>query len=133
MSYPISDMLIRINNAQAVGKEQVSVPFSKMKLKIAQILKENAFIEDVERRKKKAKKTELEYLSIVLKYSDNRPALSGFKLISKPSRHSYIGAKEIKPVRSGFGLGIISTSKGIMSAKDAKKQNLGGEMLFEVW
>lgn len=127
-------MLVQINNAQAVGKEQVSVPFSKMKLRIAQILKENGLLGDVERKKKKGRKSELEYLSIALKYGeDKRPAINGFKLISKPSRHMYTGAKEIKSVRSGYGIGVISTSKGVMSSKEAKKQNLGGEMLFEVW
>ena len=127
-------MLIRIKNAQAVGNEQVSVPFSNMKLKIAQILKDSGFVMDVERRKKKAKKAELEYLVITLKYGEeNRPRIGGFKIISKPSRHMYAGAKEIKSVRSGYGVGIISTSKGIMNSKEAKKQNLGGEMLFEVW
>jgi len=127
-------MLIRIKNAQAVGNEQVSVPFSNMKLRIAQILKEGGFVMDVERRKKKAKKTEFEYLAITLKYGEeNRPAISGFKIISKPSRHMYFGVKEIKPVRSGYGMGVISTPKGVMNSKEAKKQNLGGEMLFEVW
>lgn len=134
VNYPISDMLIRIKNAQAVGNENVSVPFSNMKSRIAQILCEGGFVAAVERRKKKGKKAELEYLSLTLKYGEeNRPAISGFKIISKPSRHMYTGAKEIKPVRSGYGVGIISTSKGIMNSKEAKKQNLGGEMLFEVW
>ncbi len=134
VNYPIGDMLIRIKNAQAVGNEQASVPFSNMKLRIAQILKEGGFVVDVERRKKKAKKAEFEYLAITLKYDEeNRPAINGFKIISKPSRHMYFGAKEIKPVRSGYGMGVISTPKGVMNSKEAKKQNLGGEMLFEVW
>jgi len=134
MSYPISDMLIRIKNAQASGKEQVSVPFSKMKLKIAEILKESGFIVDFEKRKKKMKKSELDYLSISLKYRDDKsPGLEGFKLISRPSRHMYVGVKDIKPVRSGYGIGVISTSKGVMSSNEAKKKGLGGEILFEVW
>ena len=134
VNYPISDMLIRIKNAQAVGNEQVFVPFSNMKLKISQILKDSGFVADVERKKKKGKKAELEYIAITLKYDEeNRPSISGFKIISKPSRHMYTGAKEIKSVRSGYGVGMISTSKGIMNSKEAKKQNLGGEMLFEVW
>ena len=132
--YPIGDMLIRIQNAQAVGKEHVSVPFSKMKLSIAQILRENKFVSEIERKKKKARKSEHEYLSIALKYDeDKNPAVSGFKLISKPSRHMYIGVKDIKLIHSGHGIAVISTSKGIMSSKEARKQNLGGEILFEVW
>lgn len=127
-------MLICIKNAQAVDKEQVSIPFSRVKFRIAEILKENDLIEGVERRKKKAKKSELEYLLISLKYDDDKqPRISGFKIISRPSRHLYIGAQDIKPVRSGHGIAVLSTSKGIMSSKEAKKQNLGGEILFEVW
>jgi len=134
MSYPISDMLIQIKNAQAVGKEQVLVPFSNIKFRIAQILKEGGFIQDIEKKKKKAKKAELDYISLSLRYGEDKmPGISGFRIISRPSRHMYVGAKEVKPVRSGFGIAVISTSKGVMSSKEAKKQGLGGEMLFEVW
>lgn len=134
MSYPISDMLIRIQNAQAVGKEQVSVPFSKIKFRIAQILKENGFIIDVEKKKKKLKKSEFDYLLISLKYGEDKlPGVDGLKIISRPSRHIYAGVKDIKPVHSGYGIAVISTSKGIMSSKEARKQGLGGEMLFEIW
>lgn len=132
--YPISDMLVMINNAQAVGKEQVSVPFSKIKFRIGQILKEGSFISDIEKKKKKFKKSELDYLSISLKYNDDKSVgISGFKIISRPSRHMYVGAKNIKPVRSGYGMAVISTSKGVMNSKEARKQGLGGEILFEIW
>jgi small subunit ribosomal protein S8 len=130
---PVANMLTQLKNAQAVGKEQVSVPFSKMKFRIAQVLQENNFIKDIERKKKKGRKSEIDYLQISIKYDDGHPAISGFKLISKPSRHMYIGTNDIKLVRSGYGIAVISTSKGIMSSKEAKKQNLGGEILFEVW
>ncbi|MDP3792793.1 MAG: 30S ribosomal protein S8 [bacterium] len=134
VNYPIGDMLIRITNAQAVGKEQVSVPFSKIKFKIAQILKENEFIQEVEKKSKKNPKSEVDYLLISLKYDETRqPLLGGFKLISKPSRHMYAKAEDMKPVRSGYGIAVISTSKGVMSSKEAKKQGVGGEILFEVW
>lgn len=134
VNYPISDMLIRLKNAQAVGKEQVSVPFSNTKLRIIEILKKGGFITDFEKRKKKEKKTEFDYLSVSLKYGEDKlPGISGFKLISRPSRHMYIAAKDIKSVHSGYGMSIISTSKGLMSSKEARKQNLGGEILFEVW
>ena len=130
---PISDMLIRIKNAQAVKAEQVVIPFSGMKLKIANILKNSGYVFDVERKKKKSKKTEHEYLNVTLKYSDNFGALSGIKIISRPSRRMYIKEKEIRPVRSGYGLAIVSTSKGIMNSKEAVKQKLGGELICEVW
>jgi len=134
MSYPIADMLVRINNAQAVGKEQVSVPSSKIKYKIAQILKDAGFIGEIEKKKKKTKKSEVEYLSITLLYGeDKQPGMSGFKLISRPSRHMYSGVKDIKLVRSGYGIAVMSTSKGVMSSKDARKAGLGGEVLFEIW
>ena len=133
MSYPIGNMLIGIKNAQAVGKENVLIPFSKIKLRILEILKDGGFIENFERRKKKGIKVEHEYLFVTLKYHDKEGAITNFKLVSKPSRHMYVGVEDLKPVRSGYGMAVVSTSKGIMSSKEAKKNNLGGEMLFEVW
>lgn len=130
---PIADMLIRIKNAQAVRGEQVVMPFSKVKFKIANILKEAGYISEVERKSKKAKKAEHEYLQLTLKYQDNQGAMSGVKIISRPSRRMYIKAKEIKPVRSGYGIAIISTSKGIVNSREAKKLDLGGEIICEVW
>lgn len=129
----IADMLIRIKNAQAVRGEQVVMPFSKVKFKIANILKEAGYISEVERKNKKVKKSEHEYLQLMLKYQDNQGALSGVKIISRPSRRMYLKAKDIKSVRSGHGLAIISTSKGIMNSKEAKKAGLGGEIICEVW
>lgn len=130
---PISDMLIQIKNAQMVSKDQVLLPASKMKLAMANVLKDAGFLADVERKKKKIKKTEHEYMLLTLKYDGGEGALQGVKIISKPSRRMYIKGADIRPVRSGFGLAIISTSKGIMSSKDAWKQKLGGEILCEVW
>ncbi|MEX2090798.1 MAG: 30S ribosomal protein S8 [Candidatus Paceibacterota bacterium] len=138
---PISDMLIQIKNAQAVGHEQVALPFSRVKFRVAEILKDAGYLSSVERKKKSfgggtasaENKIEHEYLYVSLKYKDNEGALSGIKIISRPSRRMYIKAQEIKLVRSGYGLAVISTSKGIMNSKEARKNNLGGEILFEVW
>ncbi len=130
---PISDMLIRIKNAQAVAHDQVLMPFSKMKFAIANVLKDAGYIGDVERKKKKIKKTEHEFLSLTLKYAEGEGAVQGVKIISKPSRRMYIKAADIRTVRSGHGLAIISTSKGIMGSKDAWKRKLGGELLCEIW
>ena len=130
---PIADMLIRIKNAQAVRAEQVTMPFSKVKFRIANILKEAGYVSEVERKNKKAKKVEHEHLQLTLKYQDNQGVLSGVKIISRPSRRMYIKASEIKPVRSGYGLAIISTSKGIMNSREAKKAGLGGEIICEIW
>lgn len=130
---PISNMLIQIQNAQAVGREQVAMPFSKVKFRIAEILKSAGFLAEVEKKNKKGGKAELEYLYLTLKYQDNQGALSGIKIVSKPSRRLYVKSKDIKPVRSGYGLAIISTPKGIMDSKEARKSNLGGEIICEVW
>ncbi len=135
---PISNMLIQIKNAQAVGHEQVVLPFSKMRFRVAEILKNGGYITDVERKNKpartgKGEKSEHEYLYLTLKYQDNQSALSGIKIISRPSRRMYIKASEIRPVRSGYGLAIISTPQGVMDSKEARKKNLGGEILCEIW
>ena len=130
---PISNMLIQIKNAQAVGHEQVSLPFSKVKFRIAGILKSAGYLAEVERKNKKGVKTEHEYLYLTLKYQDNEGTLNGLNIISKPSRRIYVKAKDIKPVRSGYGLAVISTPKGIMDSKEAKREGLGGELLFEIW
>ncbi|MBX4211301.1 MAG: 30S ribosomal protein S8 [Candidatus Yanofskybacteria bacterium] len=114
---PIADMLTRIKNAQMVQAEQVLIPASKVRAKIASILKEAGFVEHVEKKKRKDRKVENDYLDLTLRYVDGRPAISGIRLMSRPSRHLYIQAKDIRPVRSGYGVAIISTPKGIMTSK----------------
>ncbi|MBI2674730.1 MAG: 30S ribosomal protein S8 [Candidatus Yanofskybacteria bacterium] len=131
--YPIGDMLTMITNAQAVNKESVTLLFSKMKFDIANVLKTSGYLAGVERKKRKAKKSEQEFIFATLKYDEHGPAINGVKLISRPSRKMYVKANQIKPVRSGHGMSVISTPKGVMSSKEARKQKLGGEILFEVW
>lgn len=109
------------------------MPFSKVKQQIATILSENGYVSSVERRKRKTDKSEHEWLDVVLKYNGDLGAISGLRLISRPSRRLYTSAKNIKPVRSGFGIAVVSTPKGIMSSKNARKENVGGELMFEVW
>ncbi|OGN06740.1 MAG: 30S ribosomal protein S8 [Candidatus Yanofskybacteria bacterium RIFCSPHIGHO2_01_FULL_48_25b] len=133
---PISDMLIRIKNAQMVKHDQVLIPFSKMKFKVAGVLLDAGYLVAVERKNKaakKGKKTEHEYLLLTLKYKDGIGALQGVKMLSKPSRRTYIKASGIRPVKSGYGIAIISTPEGIVSSKDAWKKKLGGEILCEIW
>ncbi len=130
---PISDMLIRIKNAQMAKAEQVLMPFSRVKFQIAQILRDGGYISSIERRKRKGRKSELEYLELGLVYHDSEGAIGRIKLLSKPSRHMYVRAQNIQRVRSGHGFSVISTSKGIMNSLQARKQNLGGEILFEIW
>jgi small subunit ribosomal protein S8 len=123
------DLLTQLKNAQAVKKENMKVAYSKMDERILEILKENGYIENFERKGKGAKRV----LDIKLKYHNDKGVIDGIKFVSKPSRRLYIGHKEIKPVRYGYGLLALSTPKGILTGKEAKKMKVGGEMLFEIW
>ena len=136
---PITDLLNRIRNAQAVSKEQVSVPFSNLKYEIAKILERRGFVKEVGKKGKAQRRV----IEITLKYDERklaegearqgRPAISGLKRISKPGQRIYLSVKELKPVKSGYGITIISTSKGLMTDKEARRQRLGGEVLCEIW
>ena len=124
---PISDMLVRIQNASMAGKTHVSMPRSQMKLAIAEILKREGYVSDID---KKSKDNAIE---IVLSYKNGRPAFGGFKRISKLSRRMYMGVRDIKPVKRGFGHLVLSTPAGILTGKEAQIKRVGGEALFEVW
>lgn len=126
---PIADMLTRIRNAQQVRQKTVELPFSKFKFELAKIIKKGGYIQEAAKRGKKTKKS----LEIVLKYQDKTPCISEIKRISKPGRRVYVSSKSIKPVKQGFGTMIISTSRGLMTDKDARKQKLGGEVICEIW
>ena len=127
---PIADMLTRIRNANQMRYKEVEVPASKMKLEIARILKEEGFIVDF-----KVKKNNVQNIIVLtLKYSDKKErVITGLKRISKPGLRVYAKAEEIPTVLNGLGIAIVSTSKGVMTGKDAKKQSLGGEVLAYVW
>lgn len=128
---PIGDLIIRLKNAGNIGKENVSVPFSKMKLAIAELLSAKGFVGEVT---KKNKGEVSRYINIVLLYDKfGKPIISDVKRISKPSRRLYENAKNIKQHRKGFGMSVFSTPKGIMADIDAQKGNLGGEILFNIW
>ncbi len=129
MTDPISDMFNQIKNAQAVGKIALEIPFSRIKFEIARILNEEGWIEDSSKKGKKTQKK----IKITLSYDGKIPKISDFKRISKPGRRIYKGWKDLKLVRQGFGTAIVSTPKGLMSGKKAKKQKLGGEVICEVW
>jgi len=126
---PISDILTAIRNAQAAKKVEVEIPLSNLKYEIAKILERKGFVAKVEKKGKKMKKM----VEITLKYSNKIPAISGLKKISKPGQRIYKKAKELRPVKGGYGIAIISTSKGLMTDKEARKQKLGGEVLCEIW
>ena len=129
MTDPIADMLNRIKNAQTVNHITVKVPFSKAKNDIAKILKEKCFIEDFSTKQKKQEKV----LEIVLKYIDGEPRITGVKRVSKPGQRIYTPVLRIQKVRSGYGLMIVSTSQGIVTGDEARKNNTGGEIICEIW
>lgn len=125
---PIADFLIRIQNASKVRRDTVSVPYSAMKLELAKLLAREGYVGEVE------KKTSSNAITIALKYGLNgRPIISGARRISKPSRRLYAGVRDIRPVKSGHGLLVLSTPAGVMTGKEAKTKRLGGETLFEIW
>ena len=126
----IADMLTRIRNANVMRYKEVEVPASKIKLEIARILKEQGFISDY-----KIKKNDIQNMIVLdLKYGENKErVITGLKRISKPGLRVYAQAEEVPTVLNGLGIAIVSTSKGVMTGKDAKKQTLGGEVLAYIW
>ena len=126
---PIADMLTRIRNANSMRYKEVEVPASKIKIEIARILKEEGFITDY-----KIKKNNIQdNIVLYLKYSGKERVITGLKRISKPGLRVYAKADEIPTVLSGLGIAIISTSKGMMTDRDARKASLGGEVLAYIW
>lgn len=132
-SDPIADMLTRIRNAQAVGHADVRVPSSKIKVAIAKILKEQGFIEDYRVMDERPQPQ----LGIKLKYvgerRDHRPIIAGLKRVSKPGCRIYTRASEIPRVRSGMGIAILSTPKGVLTGQQARRLGVGGEVLCYAW
>ncbi len=127
---PIADLLIRIKNAGAVRKEEVKVPYSKHKHAIADALLRAGFVAGVEKEGKGVKKV----LKIRLAYTEKGlPKIKEVKRISKPGRRMYRKAKEIYPVKYGYGLAVLSTPKGVLTDQEARKENVGGEILFELF
>jgi len=129
MTDPITDMLNQIRNAKAVAKPEVSIPFSKVKYEIAKILMQEDFIGEV----KKVVRGKTKTMKIILKYDDGVSKISNLKRVSKPGQRIYAKVSEIKRVKGGYGISVISTSKGFMTNKKARRLKLGGEIICEVW
>jgi len=130
MTDPIADMLTRIRNAKVAGHKQVEMPASKMKTGIAHILHEEGFIKNY----KSIEDNKQGILRLYLKFEDDEEGpISDLRRISKPGRRIYSKAKDLPKVRRGLGIAILSTSKGVMSAKQGRKVNVGGEVLCYVW
>lgn len=136
MTDPIADMLTRIRNASTVKKAEILLPMSKMKHKIALILKEEGWVYDVDVVKASAdpKKSAFDQLKIVLKYKKSgKSAITSIKRISKPGLRAYSKKIELPRVLNNLGIAIVSTSKGLMTNKQARKEGLGGEVICEIY
>jgi small subunit ribosomal protein S8 len=127
---PIADMLTRIRNAGHARHARTTCPASKQKLAIAKVLAEGGFVGEVRLEEREGRNV----LVVDLRYDDDgRPLIAGIRRISKPGRRVYVGSGEIPRVRSGLGLAVVSTSRGILSDRAAREAKLGGELLCEVW
>lgn len=127
MTSPTADLMIRIKNGYMARREHITTPISKLRVAILEKLKSLGYIEDFIIAK------EDRLITIILKYEDSVAAMTDVKLFSKPGRRWYIAQNEIPRVRGGMGCAIISTSKGIMTDNEARKENLGGELIFSIW
>ena len=129
---PISDMLTRIHNAQTVGHKTVSFPFSKIKFSMAQIISKEGFVDNVSKKGRGTKKN----IEIILKYRDEKakiPAIQGLKRISKLGQRIYASNRELGKLLKEQGIVILSTSQGLITAYEAKKKRIGGEVLCRIW
>jgi small subunit ribosomal protein S8 len=129
MNDSLGDMLIRIQNALMAGHQSVTIPHSKMKEAVAQILVDNQYVGEM----KVIEAVPQKGIELTLRYVGKLPAISGVKRVSKPGRRLYAGAKSAPATLGGYGLTILTTSKGVMTSKDARKQNVGGEIICQVW
>jgi small subunit ribosomal protein S8 len=130
MTDPIADLLARIRNAHRAKHDRLDVPASRVKLEVCRILKEEGYIKNV----KVVEGEPRNLLRVFLSYTkEGAPGISRMRRVSTPGRRVYRGADAIKPVLNGLGIGIVSTSKGLMTDRQAREQRVGGEVLCEVW
>ena len=130
MSDPLADMLTRVRNAGKAKHKSVDIPGSQINTDLASVLKEEGFIRNF----KFIKDNKQGILRIYLKYDQNdRHVIYGVDRVSKPSRRIYVKSKDVKPVLNGLGISVLSTSKGLITDKQARKENVGGEVLCAIW
>ncbi len=129
MTDPIADMLNRLETAQAAKKETAEIPFSQEKYAIAKILESKGFVKNVGFKGKRSRRV----IDIGMRYEEGVPRIGGVKRVSKPGQRVYVASQEIKRVKNGRGISIVSTSKGLMTGQEAIKTKIGGELLCEVW
>ncbi len=128
---PISDMLTRLRNAAMARHDQVTLPGSRLKRAVADILVSEGYVSSV---REEPADDGREHLTLVLKYGrDRAPAIEGIRRVSRPGRRVYVACKDIQKVRQGLGISVLSTSRGVMSDREARKQGVGGELLCEIW
>jgi small subunit ribosomal protein S8 len=132
-SDPIADMLARIHNAQIVNHQSVSMPASKIKVAIAKILKDEGFIEGYEMTRDRPQAQLVIKIKYFGEWKDRHPVIAGLKRVSKPGRRVYTRAADIPWVRSGLGIAILSTPKGVLTGQQARRLGVGGEVLCYVW
>lgn len=125
---PIADLLTRLRNASRAGKAELTVPYSRLKADMVAILKKEGYITDFE-----VQSEGRPHLRIVNKFVDKTPAITGLKRVSRPGLRRYVGSGEIPRVLGGMGISIISTPRGVLSGREARRQNVGGELLAYVW
>ncbi|MFA6445837.1 MAG: 30S ribosomal protein S8 [Candidatus Paceibacterota bacterium] len=125
----IGDLIIRLKNANDARKESIVISHSNLKESVANLLVKEGYVKSVAKRKKGIEKS----LEIGLLYTNGTPRIREVKRMSKPSRRMYVQSSDLRPFKRGFGLVAISTSKGLMSDKDARTAKIGGEVLFKIW
>lgn len=132
MTDPVADLLTRIRNALQVKHDRLDVPTSKLKVAISRLLKQEGYIQDFEQVEVEGRPTK--DLRIYLSYNEEGvPAIRHLARVSKPGRRVYRGADGIRPVLNGLGVALVSTSRGLLSDQDARRQRVGGEILCEIW
>jgi small subunit ribosomal protein S8 len=125
---PIADLLTRLRNASRARKSELLVPYSRMKADLAAILKKEGYIADFE-----VQSEGRPQIRIVNKFADKTPAITGLKRVSRPGLRRYVGATDIPRVLGGMGISILSTPRGVLTGREARRQNVGGELLAYVW
>jgi small subunit ribosomal protein S8 len=128
LSDPIADYLTRLRNAARANRQDVTVPYSRMKEEISRILKQEGFISGYE-----VDRTGRPQIKVALKFINRTPALTGLKRVSRPGLRKYVGSEDVPRVLGGMGISILSTSRGIMTGREAKREHVGGELLAVVW
>jgi small subunit ribosomal protein S8 len=125
----ISDLIVTLKNGNLAGKETVTIPFSNLKAAVLEVLEKEGFISSVSKKGKKVVKS----LEVALKYNGKMPVINGAERISKFSKRIYKSVADIRPVKNGIGIMVLTTPKGVLTDREAKKHKVGGEALFKMW